>query len=85
MRSIMLVCCAASMLLCGCDSSERDKHGRLIAERDTRDTEDNSFIVKDYGSIIRFKYVIVDKHEYLISTFDRGIGVTHSPNCQCGK
>lgn len=83
MRSIMLVCCAASMLLCGCDSSERDKHGKLIAERDVEDS--NRFIVKDYGNVIVFKYVIVDKHEYLISTFDRGIGVTHSPNCQCGK
>lgn len=83
MRSIMLVCCAASMLLCGCDSSERDKHGKLIAERDAEDN--NRFIVKDYGNVIVFKYVIVDKHEYLISTFDRGIGVTHSPNCQCGK
>ena len=83
MRNIMLVCCAAALLLCGCGSSERDKQGRLIADRDVEDS--NSFIVKDYGNIIRFKYVIVDKHEYLISTHDRGIGITHSPNCQCGK
>jgi len=83
MRSIMLVCCAATMLLCGCDSSECDKHGRLIAEHDAEDS--NRFIVKDCGNVITFTYVIVDKHEYLISTFDRGIGVTHSPNCQCGK
>ena len=82
MRSIMLVCCI-TLLLCGCGSSERDKQGRLIADRDVEDS--NSFIVKDYGNIIRFKYVIVDKHEYLISTHDRGIGITHSPNCQCGK
>ena len=74
---------AACLMLCGCGSSERDKYGRLIAERDTEDS--NIFIVKDYGNIIRFKYVIVDKHEYLISTHGRGIGIAHSPNCQCGK
>ena len=83
MRKIMLVCCAASMLLCGCDSSERDKNGKLIAERDAEDS--NRFIVKDYGNVITFTYVIVDKHEYLMSTHDRGIGIAHSPNCQCRK
>lgn len=77
----IIAACMLAML--GCDSSERDKQGRLIAERDTED--DNIFIVKDYGNFIRFKYVIVDKHEYLVSTFDRGIGIAHSPNCQCGK
>lgn len=77
----IIAACMLAML--GCSSSERDKQGRLIAECDTEDS--NSFIVKDYGNIIRFKYVIVDKHEYLISTYDRGIGITHSPKCACIK
>lgn len=78
----MLVCCAAA-LLCGCSDSPRDKQGRLVAEKN--ETCADEFIMHNDGMVYRFKYVVIDGHEYLLGRHDRGICVTHSPKCECKK
>ena len=73
-----------TILLCGCiPSSPTDKSGRLVAEQDKNNK--NVFIIENNGMKIMFRYIIIDKHEYIISIYDRGIGLTHSPKCQCNK
>ena len=67
--------------MCGCGSSPTDNVGRLVAEESKQKAK--TFVITDYGRVYDFKYVVIDKHEYLVSTFDRGIGLTHSPKCWC--
>ena len=66
-------------LLLGCAESPKDENGHPIAERDG-----NEFSVRihnGFGSI-DFRYIVIDKHEYLLMIGVHISGLTHSPKCQ---
>ena len=68
--------------ICGCyRESPVDKSGRRIAEQDPQ--SQNEFKMHDVGCEYRFRYITVDGHEYLLCLFDRGVGMSYSPKCQC--
>ena len=70
-------------LLCflvGCSESPRDENGHPIAEKDGN--EFSVRINKSFGSI-DFRYIVIDKHEYLLMTGVHISGLTHSPKCPC--
>ena len=67
-------------ILVGCSESIKDENGHPIAERDG-----NRFSVrisKGSGSI-DFRYIVIDKHEYLLMSGVHISGLTHSPKCPC--
>lgn len=81
MKSFLAIL-AASLVLCGCEVSERDKYNRFVAEKDVERA--NEFIIKDPNrGIHRFNYAVIDGHEYILCHHDRGIGISHSPKCHC--
>ena len=69
-------------LLLGCAESPKDENGHPIAERDG-----NEFSLKIPNSCgsIDFRYIVIDKHEYLLMTGVHISGLTHSPKCPCLK
>ena len=77
MKKILLIACLA--LLVGCSRSPKDVCGRYVAVQDKENK--NVFIVSRCGATCIFEYIIVDEHEYLFSTYDRGVGIAHSPKC----
>ena len=69
-------------LLLGCAESPKDESGRHVAQKN-----ENVFSLtlhKGSGSI-DFRYIVIDKHEYLLMTGIHISGLTHSPNCPCLK
>ena len=87
-RSKIVKCAAAAMLamlMHGCGSSERDAEGRLVASKLEGPDNASAFTLVECGVPYTFRYVVVDEHEYVICTHDRGVGISHSPRCQCRK
>ena len=64
----------------GCDEvSPQNENGALIGKKDG----DKWIVNMGIGDPLRFRYVIIDGHTYLIMfTTNRG-GLTHSPKCPC--
>ena len=76
---------AACLMMCGCGSSERDAEGRLVASKIEGLDTASEFTLVECGVPYTFRYAVVDEHEYVICTHDRGVGISHSPRCQCRK
>ena len=70
------------ILLMGCSESPRDENGHFVAQRDG----DVLAVRLHSGSgNIDFRYIVIDKHEYLLMTGIHISGLTHSPKCPCQK
>ena len=69
-------------LLVGCSESMKDENGHFVAQRDG-----DVFAVRMQSGMgsIYFRYIVIDKHEYLLMTGIHISGLTHSPNCPCQK
>ena len=69
-------------LLLGCSESPKDENGHFVAQRDG-----DVLAVRLHSGAgnIDFRYIVIDKHEYLLMTGIHISGLTHSPNCPCLK
>ena len=68
------------LMFLGCSESPVNESGKHIAER----SGTNKFeVCLCPGWKLKFRYIIVDEHEYLIMTEHSGYGLTHSPRCSC--
>lgn len=67
--------------LVGCSKSPVDESGRHIAER--RGTNEFNVVLFPGGGESRFRYIMVDGHEYIVMTGCYRSGLTHSPKCPC--
>lgn len=70
------------ILLMGCSESPKDENGHFVAQR-----EGDVLAVRLHSGSgnIDFRYIVIDKHEYLLMTGIHISGLTHSPNCPCQK
>jgi hypothetical protein len=71
------------LMFLGCsETSPKDENGHFVAQRDG----DVLAVRLHSGSAsIDFRYIVIDKHEYLLMTGIHMGGLTHSPKCQCLK
>lgn len=67
--------------LVGCSKSPVDESGRHIAER--RGTNEFNVVLYPGDIELRFHYIMVDGHEYIVMTGCYRSGLTHSPKCPC--
>lgn len=78
-------------LLAGCiPESKVDEQGRPVAVQKNVDkscsTKEKNTYYFDFNSLpVVVKYAVIDGHEYVVARSDRGLGITHSPRCKCGK
>ena len=70
------------ILLMGCSESPKDENGHFVAQMDG-----DVLAVRLHSGAgnIDFRYIVIDKHEYLLMTGIHISGLTHSPNCPCQK
>lgn len=66
----------------GCSESPKDDNGHFVAQEDG-----DVFAVRIHSGSenIDFRYIVIDKHEYLLMTGIHISGLTHSPKCPCLK
>ena len=67
-----------------------DKQGRPVAVQNKTDETDsavekNCYYFEFNHLQVTLKYVMFDGHEYIVARSDRGIGIAHSPRCECKK
>jgi len=67
-------------LLIGCSESPKDDNGHFVAQK-----EGDVLAVRLHSGSgnIDFRYIVIDKHEYLLMTGIHISGLTHSPKCPC--
>lgn len=92
MKKITIVISVISALFyAGCvPESKVDKQGRPVAVQKSIDKTDsaaekNCYYFKFNNLPVTLKYVMFDGHEYVVARSDRGLGITHSPKCECRK
>ena len=70
------------ILLMGCSESPKDENGLFVAQQ-----EGDMLAVRLHtgSESIDFRYIVIDKHEYLLMTGIHMGGLTHSPKCPCLK
>ena len=92
MKKIIAIISVVSMLLdIGCVPEYKiDKQGRPVAMQNKTDKTDsaaekNCYYFKFNNLPVTLKYVMFDGHEYIFARSDSGIGITHSPRCECKK
>lgn len=75
---VFILSILACAFVSGCDKPSYDREGRQIFKTLKKDETSNS--------MLQFKYIVVDDHEYLILDGSKYMnGLTHSPRCKCGK
>lgn len=90
MKKIATISILATMLA-GCYPEwKTDEQGRPVAVQKKIDktdsaTEKNYYYFEFNHLPVMLKYVMFDGHEYIVARSDRGLGITHSPRCNCKK
>ena len=77
--AVMMI--AEAIVMCGCESSRKDANGRLVSQVDPDDS--SLHVINDKGEFYKFKYMVVDGHEYLVCRRGDGVAISHSPKCEC--
>ena len=78
-------------MLAGCmPECKTDEKGRPVAvqkqtEKTSPAAEKNCYYFEFNNLPVILKYVMFDGHEYIVARSDRGLGITHSPKCECRK
>ena len=92
MKKIIVFTSIISMLFySGCVPEYKvDKQGRPVAVQNKTDKTDsaaekNCYYFEFNHLPVTLKYVMFDGHEYVVARSDRGLGITHSPRCECKK
>lgn len=92
MKKIIIIISAISILLyAGCmPECKTDVKGRPVAvqkqtEKISSAAEKNTYYLEVNHLPVTLKYVMFDGHEYVVARSDRGLGITHSPRCECRK
>lgn len=90
-KIIAIISIISTLLYAGCAPAPKhkvDKQGRPVAVQMKTDKTDsaaekNCYYVKFDCLSVKLKYVMFDGHEYIFARSNRGIGITHSPRCEC--
>ncbi len=92
MKKIIVFTSIISMLFySGCVPENKiDKQGRSVAvqkqpEKTISAAEKNCYYFEFNHLPVTLKYVMFDGHEYVVARSDRGLGIAHSPRCECRK
>lgn len=90
MKKIATISILAAMLAGCMPECKTDEKGRPIAvqkqtEKTSSATEKNTYYLEVNHLPVILKYVMFDGHEYIIAKGDKGLGITHSPRCECRK
>ena len=90
MKNIIIFTSIISTLFySGClPENKIDEQGRPIAvqkqiEKTISTAEKNRYCFKFDYMQVTLKYVMFDGHEYVAVRNEKGIGITHSPRCEC--
>ena len=90
-KIIAVISIMSSLLYAGCGPVPKvDEQGRPVAVPvkvdKTYSSEEKNCYYFSFGHLpVTLKYVVFDGHEYIVARSDRGLGITHSPRCECKK